>query len=900
MASFLNQNFDDDEESENEFNPNAAGGSDAGSNRGDSDGEADGIAEKPPTDNRNRQSPDPRRSRNGDSATPPTSNRRRIDDEAEEVQDDDEDGNADHGEDDEGEGEDLGEDDEEEDDDEDEDGIRSRPNKRRKRGLNQFFEEEAEVDDDDDELGDDEEGVGEFVDEAHPDDDLPAEADQDDRRHRELDRKRQLEASMDAEKQAQEFKERYGRRTTTALSSGSFVPQNLLMPDINDPSIWAVRCREGKEKEIISRLMKKFQEAANHRKPLGICSAFERGDGPMKGFIFVEAKQKAAVVEAFDGVPDAYPRTNPKLIPVKEMPDLLRVNKSKELTIDSYVRIRRGLYQNDLGVVEDAATNGLEATIRLVPRLTYGLDDEEQARVPQPGVDANGKRKRPFAPPVNMANRPPARFFNENEAKKKHARFLQPNRTLTGKAFTYKGDEYEDGFLIKDFKIQHLITDNVQPKLEETQRFTRTGQDGAETLDLETLKKSLHDNANAESSYQVGDEVEVFNGEQRGIIGRTERVAGGIVSLKVSEGDLSGQMVEIPVKDLRKRFREGDNVVVVGGSKYRDQVGTVLMIQDDKVTILPQDSQDELTVFSKDLREASGVGGSSERSKFDVRDLIQLTATTFGCVVGADPQTVRIMNQQGSIETRLPSSISKIEESRNAVAVDKNGSEIRPGDSVRETGGEGKSGSILHLYRGYLFAHDRTRMVENAGIWVARCTNVISRGGASRNGAPTTDLTKMNPAMLMKDPNGNMAPPQRPGMDRLIKKTVKIIRGPYKGHRGIVKDTTANSEARIELESKNKVVNIPKEQLSILEYVNCISSYRAITNSLQPEHRHSDTLQRMDLDAWRSPSHADGLRKRSNLSYPQWWSHSDGWWRWWTYSSMGSSWWTYACMGRSR
>ena len=899
MASFLNQNFDDDEESENEFNPGAGGGSDAGSNRGDSDEEANGTDNKPPTDNKNRRSPDPRRSRNGDSATPPKSNRRRIDDEAEEVQDDDEDENADHGENDEGEGEDLGEDEEEE-DDEDEDGIRSRPNKRRKRGLNQFFEEEAEVDDDDDELGDDEEGVGEFVDETHPDDDLPAEADQDDRRHRELDRKRQHEASMDAEKQAQEFKERYGRRTTTALNSGSFVPQNLLMPDVNDPSIWAVRCREGKEKEIISRLMKKLQEAANRRKPMDICSAFERGDGSMKGFIFVEAKQKAAVVEAFDGVPDAYPRSNPKLIPVKEMPDLLRVNKSKELTIDSYVRIRKGLYQGDLGVVEDAAPNGLEATIRLVPRLTYGLDEEEQSRIPQAGVDASGKRKRAFAPPVNIANRPPARFFNENEAKKKHSRFLQPNRALTGKAFSYKGEEYEDGFLIKDFKIQLLITDNVQPKLEETQRFTRTGQDGAETLDLETLKKSLHDNANAESSYQVGDEVEVFSGEQRGIIGRTERVAGGIVSLKVSEGDLSGQVVEVPVKALRKRFREGDNVVVVGGSKYRDQVGTVLMIQDDKVTILPQDSQNELTVFSKDLREASGVGGSSERSKFDVRDLVQLTATTFGCVVGADPQTVRIMNQQGSIETRLPSSISKIEESRNAVAVDKNGSEIRPGDSVREAGGEGKSGSILHLYRGYLFAHDRMRMVDNAGIWVARCTNVISRGGASRNGAPTTDLTKMNPAMLMKGPNGNMAPPQRPGMDRLIKKKVKIIRGPYKGHRGIVKDTTANNEARIELESKNKVVNIPKEQLSILEYVNPNAACCAYTNSLQPEHRHSDSVQRMDLYAWRSSSHADRLRRCSNLPHSQWWSHANGWWRWWTYASMGSSWWTYACVGWSQ
>jgi transcription elongation factor SPT5 len=441
--------------------------------------------------------------------------------------------------------------------------------------------------------------------------------------------------------------------------------------------------------------------------------------------------------------------------------------------------------------------------------LTYGAEEDDK------GAVQDAKRKRGFGASTSLLHRPPPRLFSENEAKKRHARMLQSNR-LGGNSFTYKGEDYEEGFLIKSFKLHFLQTDNVHPKLEETQLFAKASQDGAETLDLQTLKRSLHDNA-AESFYQVGDEVEVFSGEQRGIIGRVERTAGNIVSVKVSEGDLKDQIVEVPVKSLRKRFREGDNVIVIGASKYRDQVGTVLKIQNDKVTILSQDSQAEITVFSRDLREASGVAASSERSQFDVRDLVQLTATTFGCVVAASPQNVMVMETTGEVVPRAPSSISVITFQRKQVSVDRNGQEIKVGDSVKEIAGDGHSGNIIHVYRNFCFAVDTARMVEHAGIWVSRCNAVVSRGGKVGAGGGM-NMSAINPALKAGTMNGAMLPPQRPGPDRLLRQRVKIRQGMYKGHRGIVKDTTAG-EARVELESKNKVVNISKDHLGVIEYV---------------------------------------------------------------------------------
>lgn len=481
--------------------------------------------------------------------------------------------------------------------------------------MNAFIEEEAEVEEEEEDVEEEEEEMeAEFV---HPDDDviLPAGAETDDRRHRELDRKRDLEATMDAEKQAQALKERYGRNRAAA-SDLVVVPKRLLLPSVDDPSIWAVKCRPGKEREIVFNIMKKIEERhPGSRNPIRITSAFERG-GTMSGYVYVEARKQADVMDALDNMTNVFIRSKLTLISVKEMPDLFRVTKSEELQPGGWVRIKRGKYQGDLAQIEEVETNGLEVTVRLVPRLDYGLNDDVQA----PNCDS--KRKRPGGANSAVA-RPPQRLFSEAEAKKRHGRYLSATAGLGGKSWNYLGDTYLDGFLIKDMKIQHLITKNVNPQLDEVTKFARGADDGTVNLDLASLAASLK-NSTGDDSYVAGDTVEVFSGEQRGVVGRVLSGRSDIVSIKVTEGELEGQRLEVPVKGLRKRFREGDHVKVIGGSKYRDELGMVVRIKDDRVTLLTDMSMQEITVFSKDLREAEDVGVDGKLGQYDVHDLVQL------------------------------------------------------------------------------------------------------------------------------------------------------------------------------------------------------------------------------------------------------------------------------------
>jgi transcription elongation factor SPT5 len=424
----------------------------------------------------------------------------------------------------------------------------------------------------------------------------------------------------DLEAVAEELRNRHGRSKRGRGPDSGVVPRRLLLPSVQDPSIWGVKCRPGKEREVLFSLLRKMEDAEGTKFPVPIVSAFERE--AMQGYIYVEAYRQNDVLDALNGISNVYPRGPKILVPIKEMPDLLNVVKSQEIVPGTWVRFKRGKYQGDLAQVENVLSNGLEVRIRMVPRLDYGVnqDKNEEPSLP-PGV----KRKRNnngFNKSNTVAGRPPQRLFSEIDATKHNPKLLAKGTISNAgrKNFTYQGEEYEDGYLVKDVRLTVITTENVNPTLEEVAKFASTVDEGAETLDLNALAQSLRSSV---STYQVGDTVEVYDGEQQGVIGKAVSVHGNVVTMDVLEGDLKGKRLDVPFKGLRKRFREGDHVKVTGG-KYRDEIGTVVRIAEDKVTLVTgEENIEEITVFSKDLREATEAGGIGG-GKYDLHELVSL------------------------------------------------------------------------------------------------------------------------------------------------------------------------------------------------------------------------------------------------------------------------------------
>lgn len=692
--------------------------------------------------------------------------------------------------------------------------MQQRSSKRRKKDARSaFFDIEAEVEDEDEDAEEDEENaeIEDFIDPTHPDD-LAEAGDVDDRYHRELDRRRQDEDDVGAEEVAERLKRDYGRKNAYGAGGGlgdtTVVPKRLLLPSVDDPSIWAVRCREGKEFEVVMNIYKKMDEAFGTANELGIISAFERTqvgaavESINKGYIYIEALKREPVERALDGILDVYPRTKMFLVEIKEMPDLLRVQPPVKLEVGAFVRIRRPkLYEGDLAEIQEVEDSGLNCRVRLVPRVDYN----SSAKGP------DGKRKR-FGGGFNVP-RPPPRLFSEVEARKR-----APGG-VTGSAVSgtwyYKNEQYIGGYLIKEFKLQNVDTKNVVPTLEEIERFSVTDKnEGTQNLDMAALATSLKE-SNASIAYLPGDTIEVFKGEQKGLVGRVTNVQGEIITLQAIDGELHGQLLEVPAKSIRKRFRVGDHVKVTSGSRYHDEVGVVVFIEEDKVTFVTDGEKTHITVFSKDLREADDTGGTGTLGQYSMLDLVQLDATSVGVIVKADRETLTILDQDGNTKQLRPTQIANIIPKKKLfVAADRNGSEMRYDDVVKEYGGQQRQGKIIHIHRSWVWLHNNDSR-ENAGVFVVKTSNlttVAAKGGRVQNAGP--DLNQMNPELKRNANNNSMAPPPKQsfGRDRSIGQTVTIRKGGYKGLLGIVKDTTDLS-ARVELHTKGKIVTVPKADL---------------------------------------------------------------------------------------
>jgi len=172
--------------------------------------------------------------------------------------------------------------------------------------------------------------------------------------------------------------------------------QSALMPSVKDPRIYLVKCRLGKERVLTVSLMNKYADKYNSDNPLKITSAY--ASDALKGFIYVEACNEAAVREAIKGLNLVFVNKPPSLVPINEMPSTLCMDSAKLDSIkkNSWCRFNRGVYKGDLAQIVDIAEHKTNITVKVIPRVMFVSNDKHHKK-------------------NKNAIRPPQRFFNPNE-----------------------------------------------------------------------------------------------------------------------------------------------------------------------------------------------------------------------------------------------------------------------------------------------------------------------------------------------------------------------------------------------------------------------------------------------------------------------------------------------------
>lgn len=644
-----------------------------------------------------------------------------------------------------------------------------------------------------------------------------------------LDRFRREEEEMSAEALAEELRQRHARSSRYASQSDyAEVPQRLLMPSVDDPGLWRIRCKRGRERHLVSTVLRRalMREAAG--KPLRIFSAFTRDS--LEGQIFVEARRADDVTDAFEGLAGAYTNTKPFLVPILEMADLLKLQKKNtEVPVGGWVRIKRGKYAGDLAQVLDVAENGEEVGVKLVPRIDLAPSERDTY------TDRAGrKRKKPVnAALTALGFRPPQRLFNAEDVQKAYHELP----TRRGGVWVFGGETYRDGYLEKDFRISALQIDDVNPSLDEVLRFT--GDSSAEKAGVDLNLLADASKRGLEATLQPGDHVEVFEGEQAGVAGVVEALEGDVVTLELPDGALEGQKIEVPARCVRKQFRPGDHIKVLAG-KHADETGLVVKVEDGVTTFLSDLSLREVSVFSKDIREAAEVGsGVNVIGGYELHNLVQLDAQTVGVIFKIERESFRVLDQNGHVVAVKPHQISMRRDTARAVALDHNGHEVKVGDMVKEVEwqlSQFRQGQVLHIFHSsLLFIHNRDYS-ENGGLFIARANNVEPLAPTSVR--QRTDTTRLNPALKALDADGgaNAAAPRRGGRDIFAGKHVAIVRGPYKTYRGIIKETTGGV-ARVELHTMSKILTVPLDHMVEKKCVSCAARLTQSHDGREPPPR---------------------------------------------------------------
>ncbi|KAH8829241.1 transcription elongation factor SPT5 [Flagelloscypha sp. PMI_526] len=654
-------------------------------------------------------------------------------------------------------------------------------------GVNRFLDTMAEVSDDDEDEDD-----GEDL----PDDFMVAGGDDDDRdsrrAHAQLDNRREAIDERSNEEIAQALKGRYaGQAQVRYTGDMNEIPQRLLMPSVHDASLWQVRVKPGRERDIVYSLMRKALDMEYSANPLAILSAFQRDSLP--GMVYVEARNSQQVNRACQGLVGVYPSRGIHLVPIDEMASLLMIKKIEQsLQPGSWVRIRRGKYGGDLAQVLDVDDAGDIVGLKVVPRIDLTPRDD----------DTDGRKRKKAQAPGTM--RPPQRLFNYDEVSRVYGK---KHVGVKAGVYVFQSDTYRDGFVEKEFKSSALIADDVQPTLDEITMFA--GQkDGAEETSGVNLSVIAEASKKAAISVlQPGDHIEVFEGEQAGVHGVVDQINQDVVTFIASGSDLHGQKIEVPARSVRKRFKPGDHVKVMSGQNS-NETGLVVAVSENVVTFVSDMTMQEISVFSKDLREAAEVGASTNIvGNYELHDLVQLDAQTVGVIFKTERDSFRVLDQNGGVRLVQPQQISMRRDSRRAIANDASGHEIRTGDDMKETDGESRRGHVVHIYQAmHVFLYNRDIAV-NSGIFVTNARSLVS---TAPRGMKPGDLSKMNPASAGGMVGSGM---MRGPRDRAIGSLVTIVKGLNKGLIGTIKDTNGNT-ARVELHNAfNKMVSIDKSYL---------------------------------------------------------------------------------------
>jgi len=606
------------------------------------------------------------------------------------------------------------------------------------------------------------------------------------------------------------------------------------LPSLKDPKMFRVRCRIGEEKTACICLMNKFFIEKGTEREVNIFSASALDKFP--GCIFVEAHRDFHVKDAIRGL-KPLSMNSIDIIAVKEITQIFAPDPSRNvnLQVGAFVRVKRGLYDSDLAIIENFDESLKKITVKIVPRLLSGTAYEDGLDDGKENEGGATKKQNYFAKlrALQKKNlRPPQKLFNPDEFD--NPKCLDRNSNL----YDYNKKKYQNGLLLMNIRISNLTIENVVPTFEEVQTFQKAelrkeNRDYLMKLAMETIEESKKFLKNLDK----GDKVKIISGDLKGLYGHVIEVNDNAVRVQPNVEMYNFDNIDFLPSEIVKVFMLGDHIEILAG-KYKGLTGSVIKVDENIAFIISEDNKEEMQVLVNDIKYTSNVvtkvntnQNNASTHEYNKHDLIMLNDNkTVGVIISVLRDTIVIYDTEGFCQT-----VNKVQvlNKLNPKGRIKNsyGQEIYPRCTIRVSDGihKGQLALVKHVYSNFLFLFNEAYQ-ENSGVWVEHINNCYFIGADMYDN--TTRLARFNNPVLQKIQDeqnaqqtfGDDSKPknidkksrQDPKSKKvnLIGQTRTVVRGPWKGYDGEIISLN-NTTARFRLSAKPKTLSIRLEDLNI-------------------------------------------------------------------------------------
>lgn len=433
------------------------------------------------------------------------------------------------------------------------------------------------------------------------------------------------------------------------------VSQLSLVPTVQDPKLWMLKCKPGLEKELCVSLLQKYFNMAKAGAPLNIKSAYTH-EG-LKGYFYVEAYKADDVRAGCKGIRDLH-WFKPVMVPIKEMVPVLSVeSRVADVEIGSWARCKRGTYAGDICKVMDKDEDRVR--VKVVPRIQLWDDEEDEDN-----IEGKTAKKRPAS---RLLDREALEGINEDIREDPNQRDPEDDESL----ITFRGEHLtKKGHLLRYVNLRSLEL-NVAPSFDELHAYEpkksgAAGEDGkSQTSPRPDVTGGVKPSDLASMQLVRGDTVLAVKGDMKGLLAKIVDV---LPNDKGRASDLEVLMMPIerplpnpikyPANALQKSFNDGDHVRVIQG-KYKGHTGMVLEVKPKSGTVkLVSDTDQEkpVEVFCHQLVPSSHDGGhvdtttqSLSGGKYQLLDMVSLRSdtTTVGVLVKIEQNNGTILTTTG-------------------------------------------------------------------------------------------------------------------------------------------------------------------------------------------------------------------------------------------------------------